>query len=219
MSRKTLPPPGDAPPVKVRPLPEQPRKRRAGMAVITVALLAAGGAATFYTVRQLDQRSSVVVMVRDVPVGQQISADDLATTMVNTDQTVATVRGTELRNVVGRQASVDLMRGMLLMDRAVTERITPVSGQELVPIALKPSRLPARGLRPGDVVRVVPSEDSQAEAAAKTPRPTAVVDKVKAMDTDGLVVVDLLVNDADADVVASQASRGQLVLVLRPKGV
>ncbi|MFE3452492.1 SAF domain-containing protein [Nonomuraea sp. NPDC059194] len=186
------------------------------MSILAVALVAGGGVLAFHTIGQFDDRTSVLVMIRDVPVGQQITKNDVTTTMVKTEDRVATVRGSELQRLVGMRAATDLKAGMLVVRHAVTDQLSPAPGQELVPIALKPSRLPARGLRPGDSVRVVPAPDAQ--EATKGHAITAVVDQVKGDDADGLVVIDLLVSLGDSDRLAEQSAAGQVMLVLRPKG-
>lgn len=212
MARKTLPSP-DAPPVKVPKLPDQPKQRRPGMAIFAVAVVAGGGVLAFHTISQLDDRSPALVVTSDVPVGQQLTKNDLAVAMVNADDSVTTVHGGQLARVVGTRAAVELKKGMLLVRQAVTDEMKPAPGQELVPVALKPSRLPARGLRPGDAVRVVPAPET-----SKAPKVTALVDLVRPADTDGLMVIDLLVNAADSDRLAAECADGQVMLVLTSKG-
>lgn len=211
MARKTSP---DVPPVKVPKLPHQPRHRRPGIAIVAVAIVMGGGVLAFHTLQQLDDRSPVLVVTRDVPIGQQLTKNDLAVAMVNADDHVATIRGSQLARVVGTRAALDLKQGMLLVRQAITDQMSPVPGQELVAVALKPSRLPARGLRPGDDIRVVPAP----QTSAKAPKVTARVDQVRTADTDGLVVVDLLVNAADGDRLAEACAEGQVMLVLTSKG-
>ncbi|WP_084965784.1 SAF domain-containing protein [Thermoactinospora rubra] len=220
MARKTLPAPPNSeqvPPVKTPKLPRQPRQRRTGMAVFSVALVTGGGVLAFHTVGRLDDRTSVLVMARDVPIGQQITREDVTTAMVKADERLATVEGGQLQRLIGMRAATDLKKGMLVVRQAVTDRVSPVRGQELVPVALKPSRLPARGLRPGDLVRVVPAPDAQTPMPSKAEAVTAAVDQVKGVDADGLVVVDLIVNAGDSDQLAEQSAAGQVVLVLRSR--
>lgn len=221
MARNALPDAPDSfvPPVKVPRLPRQPRQRRPGMIVLSVLLAVIGALASYYVVHQLSDRVPVLVMLRDVPVGQQISLQDVTTAMVAVDSTVATLSGHELNRVVGMTAKVDLHSGELLSGSTITDQVRPVVGEELVPVALKPSRLPVRSLKPGDVVFVVPTPGAQTDPGTKPTRPIeATVDRVSTgADTDGLIVVDLLVTTDNSQALARQAAEGQVALVLTPR--
>ncbi|MEV7006640.1 SAF domain-containing protein [Streptosporangium sp. NPDC051022] len=204
------------PPVTVPKLPRQPRQRRRGLLLLGLIVVAGGGVLAYHTVSRMSDRTSAVVMARDVAIGQQITESDVTTTMVGTDEMVATVPGRELGRVVGMRAAVDLMAGTLVQPKAVTDRLSPAGEQRLVPVAVKPSRLPARGFRPGDPVIVLPTPEGQAQTEAKE-EITAVVDQVKGPDTDGLVVIDLIVDGADASKLAELAADGRIALVLTPR--
>ncbi|WP_182900997.1 hypothetical protein [Microbispora sp. H10830] len=72
--------------------------------------------------------------------------------------------------------------------------MTQGPGQQLVPLALKPGQLPARGLRAGDRVLVAAElTDPGQETRAVVKDLPAVVDRVGEADPDGVRVVDLLV--------------------------
>ncbi|GAA3120089.1 hypothetical protein GCM10010466_08640 [Planomonospora alba] len=211
---------GGAPPVTVPRLPGQPRQRRRGMVVFGLLIIAGGGALTYHGMGKLSDRVPVVVMARDVAVGQEITRSDVTTAMVGADETVATVPGHELQRVVGMRAAVDLMSGALVQRKAVTDRLTPAQSQQLVPVAVKPSRLPARGFAPGDMVLVVPAPGTQTAASTRSTTRTeieAVIDQVKGPDTDGLVVVDLLVGGDDGSRLATLAADGEVAFVLNPR--
>ncbi|WP_344957711.1 SAF domain-containing protein [Actinomadura miaoliensis] len=197
------------------------------MFLLAMVLVGAGAALTGYLFTGMSERTSVVVVARDVPVGQQITNADVATTMVAADGRVATVPGRQLRDVVGRLAAVDLRRGTLLAPSQLTTALSPRQGQQVVPVAVRVSQLPARGLQPGDQVLVVatPGSGGQGDAASGnqaaplTQDTPATVDLVSAPDADGAVRVDLVVDARVGPAIARQASTGRIGFVLTWRGV
>ena len=99
----------------------------------------------------------------------------------------------------------------------VTGKLAPGPGQDLVPVALKPSALPVSGLAPGDDVLAVPvpaSGSSGSVPVISTPV-AAVVEAVSPdAEPDGLDVVDLLVASDSGPSLAQQAAAGQVALVV-----
>lgn len=227
MSRKTFPAPllsdsgtsGPAASTTMPPLPLS-RKRRRGLTALGLLLVASGGLLTHQVVAQISDRSPIVVASRDIPIGQRIGPADVTTARVGADSGVAAIPGHQLSQVVGSVAAVDLRRGTVIPPGAVSDQLSPVPGQQLVPIAVKPSRLPARGLQPGDLLVVVSTPEGASDKApeAKLPAPgqiSAVVDRVTGSpDTDGLLVVDLLVSATDGPQLARQAADGHVTFTL-----
>jgi hypothetical protein len=208
------------------PLPPLPRQRRRRMFVIGVLLVVAGALAAGYLFTGIGDREAVVVVARDVPVGTQINASDVATTRVAADTGVAVIPGRQLHQVVGRLAAVDLRKGTLLAPSQLTSALSPRAGQQVVPVAVKLSQLPARGLTPGDQVLVIatPGQQGQEQAtagngAAPLAQDTAAtVDQVSSPDADGNVRVDLVVDARVGPAIAKQASTGRLGFVLTSRG-
>jgi hypothetical protein len=209
--------------------PRLPRKRRRGMFALAALLVCVGALGAVYVVTSLTHRTAVVVMRRDVAVGVRITAGDVGTSMVSVDGSVATIPGEQLGEVLGKTAGVDLRHGTILAASELTGALTPGQGQQVVPVALTPSQLPARGLAPGEQVRVVVTQGSQAQppstsgdaGAAKTPgqddTPATVVDPVGQPDADGKVVVDLLVAAEVGPSIAREAASGRIALVISPR--
>ncbi|MGW0809005.1 SAF domain-containing protein [Nonomuraea sp. NPDC002799] len=210
---------GAAPPAQVPKILPQPRQRRRSSLVLGALVVAGGAALAVHTINGLSDRESVVIVKRDVALGQPLTADNVATAMVGRDESVAAVGGADLSRVIGMRAAADLMQGMLLQSRMITDQVTPVGNQQLIPIAVKPSRLPARGLRPGDRLLVVLRPDGQTAPDDKQLAGgiEAVVDHTKGPDTDGLMVVDVLVDMSDGPKLAPLAADGQVALVLNPR--
>src|SRR5579875_1319151 len=122
--------------------------------------------------------------------------------------------------VIGLVAATSLQPGTLLSPSELTTRLLPAPGQDLVPLAVRPSTLPADGLVPGDRVLVVATPGDQGEsgsgAAAEISGPVpGTVEAVSSVpDQDGYDVVDVLVAADAAAALARQASTGQFALIV-----
>ncbi|WUI00385.1 SAF domain-containing protein [Spirillospora sp. NBC_00431] len=205
-----------------------PRQRRKGMLALAVLLVAVGALLATYVVSSMSDRGSVIMLSRDVPVGTPIAAADVATAMVSVDRDVATIPGSQLQDVVGKIAATDLKRGTLLSVTQLSGVQSPGQGQQVVPVALQPTQIPARGLAPGDKVLVVVTQGNQQQpqAGAAEPAPNApagpgdvqgTVDRVGQPDADGRIVVDLLLAAQAGPSVARQAAAGKIALVVMPR--
>ncbi|WP_165969433.1 SAF domain-containing protein [Actinomadura sp. KC06] len=195
------------------------------MVVIGLLLMLTGALSAAYLYAGIGDRAPVVLVTRDVPVGSPITASDVATTQVDADQSVALVPGRQLRQVVGRVAAVDLRKGTLLAPSQVTTALSPRPGQQVVPVALKASQLPARGLVPGDQVLVIATPGQQGQSPANaaggdqlTQDTAATVDQVSSPDAEGSVRVDLVVEARVGPAIAKQASTGRLAVVVTSRG-
>jgi hypothetical protein len=207
-------------------LPPLPRQRRRRMFLLAFLLVSAGATLAGYLYTGMSERSSVIVVMRDVPVGQQITAADVGTATVAADGNVATIPGRQLHEVIGRLAAVDLRRGSLLAASEITTALSPRPGQQVVPVSVRASQLPARGLRPGDQVLVIPTPGSGNQADSAQPNGAtplaqdtpATVDQVSAPDIEGAVRVDLVVDARAGPALAKQASTGRIGFVLTSRG-
>ena len=216
---------GPAGPVPLRETAVRTRRRR-GLWVAGVALVAAGGVAAAVLVGRAGDRVEVLAVARAVPVGQTIGEADVAVARVATDPALHPVPVSRRAEVVGRTAAVELRPGTLLTGEEVTDAVVPAAGEQVVGVAARPGQLPARGLRAGDRVRVVPVPGDQARGGAATagdsgpvgePAPARVV-QVGPADADGAVTVDVVVGEAVGPRVAALASTGRIALVLQPAG-
>ncbi|MEV5576609.1 SAF domain-containing protein [Spirillospora sp. NPDC052269] len=196
------------------------------MIAVGVLVMAGGALISNQAALRLSDRHSVVVMARDVAIGQKIGSADLATVDVGIEGPVAAVPGEQAAGLAGSFAAVDLRRGTIVPPAAITRDPRPAVGQQLVPVAMKQSRLPARGLNPGDRVIVVATPDDGGNAPSeKTPVPgvpgqvSGTVDRVTGTpDADGQLVVDLLVPSVDGPQLAQRAADGKVALVLASRG-
>lgn len=195
------------------------RRSRAGIALSLLLIIAGGSGATLLGLSAGD-RTQVVTVVRQVPVGQEITARDLSEASVGLDPAVDAVPADQMDQVVGKRAAVELRPGSLLSAGQYTSHSLVREGEQLVPLALKPSQLPATDLTPGQGVLVVstPGEDGELdpEAAAEEPEiiEARVVKADKPLAAAEEVVVDVAVPAVDGPALAARAATGDIALVV-----
>jgi hypothetical protein len=196
-----------------------PRRRRPGMIALAAALVGVGilGSAELY--HRADHQVPVLLVTAQVPAGSVITANDIGTTTVAAGPGVQDIPARQLSQVIGLVAATSLQKGTLLAPSELTSKLAPAPGQDLVPVALKASALPASGLAPGDQVLAIAtpaSGGSGSGAAAVLTQPVpAVVEAVQTLtDQSGQAVVDLLVPASLGPAVAQQAATGQIALVV-----
>jgi hypothetical protein len=211
-------PPGNGGAVRPGPLRPLPRRRRPGMIALAVALIGVGilgGAALF---QRVNHQVPVLLVSRAVPAGTTVTAADLTTTSVVLGAGVKAIPAGQEHQVVGLVAATGLRPGTLLAASELTTSLPPSRNQQLVPVALKPSQLPASGLAPGDQVIVISAPGAPgSNNVAPVPGPSirGVVEAVSARpDTDGMDVVDLLVAAGNGTDLAREAAAGGIALVV-----
>lgn len=212
-------PNGPVPAVTPGQLRGLPRRRRPGMIALAAALVGVGilGSAELY--HRADHQVPVLLVTAQVSAGAVITANDLGTTTVAAGPGVQDIPARQLSQVIGLVAATGLQKGTLLASSELTTRLAPSPGEDLVPVALKPSALPASGLAPGDQVLAVATpatggSGSGAAAVLTSPVPAVVEAVTTAADQNGNDVVDLLVAASLGPAVAQQAATGQIALVV-----
>jgi hypothetical protein len=134
----------------------QPASRRRNRIALGVVLAAIAIGGNLYVYSSLDAKEPVVQVVRDVPAGEQISADVLRTVNVDADSTVNLVPGKQMESLVGSYAKVRLVSGSLVTAEAIQAEPLVAPGSAVVAIQVPQGTLPA-GLRERvPVVLVVP---------------------------------------------------------------
>jgi hypothetical protein len=202
-------------------LPALHRRRRPAMIALAVAMAGTGALISVAAYRHADHGVPVVLVTAPVPAGAPITSADLSQATVTVPSGLQVVPAAQLGQVVGAIAAVGLRPGTLLAPGDLTTRQPPAPGLQLVPVAVKPSLLPASGLSPGDHVLFVATPGDQGAAGSGDAAPalaTSVPAEVAAVnavtDQDGFDVVDLLVRTASGPAVAQQASTGQFALIV-----
>lgn len=206
-------------------LPRQPRQRRPVMAALGVLVLAGGAVAGYFGMVEVSQRHPMLVAARDIPVGKQITAEDLTSAPAGVDGAIAALPASRATSVVGRYAVVEVKAGTLLPGTAVGDARRPGPGEALVPVALKPGQVPARGLRAGDLVEVMPTATDQPLTSADAKKqsssadgavgiPALVDQAAAAVNSDGDLVVDLLVAEEYKNALGRYIASSSFVVAL-----
>ncbi|MGI8681358.1 MAG: SAF domain-containing protein [Mycobacteriales bacterium] len=199
------------------------RRRRPRWALAGVAVLAVGGLLGAALYSASGDRLSVIGIAAPVAYGETVQADDLVEVGVAADPLLSPVLWTDVDLVVGMTAATDLTAGSLLTMAALTTGASPGAGQELVPIALTVSQLPAGGLRPRDELLLVATDpaagaltDPRAGAGVGEQLPATVL-RVGPVGSTGVVVVDVLVDSGDGPALAVLAAAGRVAVVVLPR--
>src|ERR1035437_7569192 len=197
-------------------IPSPPKPRRRPILIALCILFVTVGALLAAWLTTVVGHTQPVVAVRvTVARGETITQNDLVVVSISPDPTLKTVPGAELASRVGQHAAFDMPAGGLVTSNSVTNTSIPAAGQSLVGVSLTPAQLPAQPLRSGDNVRVVTTPRQQDDPPSSVPPsvPATVVSTLSA-GTNGQVVVDVTVPEADAATLAATAATGRVALVL-----
>lgn len=208
---------GDGQPAKQplpKPVPTTLRRRGAAVAIgLTIVIV---GALAFLNV--LSRFSETVAVIRiddDIPRGDVIARDDLATANIVTDPGLETIPAERIDDVVGLRASTDLVEGTLLSEASLTSTMVPGIGERLVGVAVQPSQLPGEPLMPGDVIHVVRTPSDGGELSGEPPTAVeATVLQTYEPGADGKSVIDVLVPNDDAFWLAALVATEDIAIVL-----
>lgn len=194
-------------------LPQVQRQRRLGLAALAVVLVVGFGALAGALVLRSGDRVQVVAVVRPVAGGTQVQRADLGVVDVAVEG-IPTVPAAQLPQLVGRYAVVPLISGTLLSPVALTTESRPGPGQAVVGLQLAPGRLPADGLRSGDVLRLVrvPADGQGPAGAPADPVlvARAVVLQSRADAVSGATAVSVLVDEGEATALTVSSARGEV---------
>ncbi|WP_344869492.1 SAF domain-containing protein [Amycolatopsis ultiminotia] len=184
------------------------------MAVVLAAVTAYGN---YALIVGQDERVDVLVLVRGIGWGQQISDADLGVAKAVPDQPLASIPAVDRDRVVGQVARSTLPPGTLLAASQFTAQPVPGPGERLVGLAVKPGHLPARGLSAGDLVQVIAVMNSPGTDASQTAESPSAPFRARVLgvgppDSTGGVTVDVVVG-VDASAAATNAAAGQVVVV------
>jgi len=169
---------------------------------------------SYMLVAAADERVEVLAASRDIPWGATINRDDLSRARVAADAAGLVVPADEIESVVGQTATGPIAAGRLLAPSDVGERPVPGPGEVLIGLRTEPGTIPGRGLRPGEVVNVVPLVDAESSDGESAPGFDARVLNVGQPDGQGVVTVDVVVSEQVASQ-ATTAAAGRVLLVLR----
>ena len=197
-------------------LPPSRQKRRPIWLAAAVLLVALGSLGVWFVVSNLRDTVAVVALRNDVPRGATITAQDLTTVDINPEPALRTVPASQLAQVVGKRAAVDLAAGVLLPPAAIADTITPPAGQSVVGLALDPGQMPAIELKVGDKVRIISTPKDQDDPPTTTPVVTVTAEVVSStpLTDTSKTRVDVLVSEQDAARVAAISATNRVALIL-----
>jgi hypothetical protein len=169
-------------------------------------------------------RSPALAVVGTVERGDVISSDDLRVVYVSSDDALARMSESQMTEVVGRVALVDLAPGTLVTRSVVADRPTLEEGEGIVGLSLDPGGYPDLGLAPGDRVTIVRSGDTAVPEATddsaddgETSTSNVIAREATVVSVEELTgdrrLVSVLTTEADAEAVAAAAGSGSLRLV------
>ena len=153
----------DAPSRGFRPASRRRARLAAGAALVAVAI---GGNVLVYS--SLDDRESVLQVVRDVPAGAQVALEDVRAIQVDADDTLRIVLADEVSTIVGQFAKVRLVSGSLVVAEALQPTPLISAGAAVVAVQVPEGALPV-GLRERSQVQlVVPANRDEATVVEPT---------------------------------------------------
>lgn len=199
-----------------RELPPVAKRRRPGLIALGVVLVVVLFLGFMAALNSSGQSIQVLALAAAVDRGEQIGPDDLTTVEVPADTGLEVFDASQIEDIVGQYATVDLLPGSTLTTAAVTTRLTPEPGYSVVGVALSTTQLPARDLAAGDQVRIVDTPPAQADPPSETPNtlPATVLTTTPAADGSPTIIIDLLVPEEDAPALAARATTGRIALVI-----
>ena len=200
-------------------LPLRTRRRRPGYIALAVALVVGLGALGGYFYREAGSKTSVVVVVNEVPAGHQLTRADLST--VDVAGGVTALGAASLASVLGQTTTVTVLPNTLLQRSMLTDGPLLAADEAQVGVEVTGGQLPAGGLTPGDTVLVLRLPDSSGARGASAPtQATTLVERATVFDTaedpsDASGTLVTLVTPADAAPEIATASNDKLIALVR----
>ncbi|MEM9565362.1 MAG: SAF domain-containing protein [Actinomycetota bacterium] len=193
----------------------RPRSRLPEVLVGTllVAVFALAGA-WFYSTSTA--RVGYLAFRQNVDRGDVVERADLIVYQVATDAPIVAMRASELDEIVGKVALVDLRQGTLATAQHVAEAADILPGWGVVGLDLGPGEIPSFSLRPGDRVRVVDVGDASSDGPTVLAEAAEIVEVAQGNGRGLFIAVTLEAAPGDRVVVA--AARGDVRLVQVPEG-
>jgi len=191
------------------------RRMRPGLLGLAVLLVALGGLGAAFAVTSVRATGSYLAVVRAVPVGTVLAADDLFVVQVAGGQGLAPVPADQVDVVIGRRAAVALAPGTLLTWEQLTDQPMIGPGQQQLSLGLKASEVPARQLHPGDRLLLIsrPARDAEGGGTTSTRFEATVIDT--ATPEDGELVLYLALSERDVPAVVVLAGENRIAVVLK----
>lgn len=206
---------GKAPAVTISPPGRRTRGPEVIVGLVVIIVFALG--AVLLHLSAVD-RTPALAVVGSVERGDTITAADVKVIYVSSDDALARLPESQLTQVVGQVALVDLAPGTLLSRSVVADRPSLDPGEGVVGLPLEPGGYPSLGLAPGDRVSVIRTAepaavDGDGESAEVVLTRDATVFSVEELASDRRLV-SIVAPEGDAEAVAAASGSGSLRLVL-----
>ena len=207
--------------------PEPPKARRQpAVLALGIALIGASAVGFVFWNHQSSTKTPVLVVARDVPYGQQLTAADLKISDVALGPGVAAIGSGSMSKALAEVATTDLHAGALLTPADISTAPPLPPGTDLISFSVKTDAMPT-GLTTGRTVLLVankvfksslsdPGSSAKAPAADSYPvdPPTYKVTVVAISGTKLSVAIPA----ADAVVAQELGADGRFGIVLLPAG-
>lgn len=187
--------------------PARISSRARGRLALGALIVAIGVLINLAIYRSVDDKSPVLQLNRDVPAGQQISADDFRTVEIGADGAFRSVPSSDLNAVVGSYAKVRLIAGTLLAREALQGGPLVAPGASVVAVMVPAGEVPI-GLRERSRLSVVIVASDRTSASVSG----TVVGLPSQAGSSGQVSVSIELAAGDAGAVAA-AEKVRLVLL------
>ena len=187
--------------------PARISSRARGRLALGALIVAIGVLINLAIYRSVDDKSPVLQLNRDVPAGQQISADDFRTVEIGADGAFRSVPSSDLNAVVGSYAKVRLIAGTLLAHEALQAVPLVAPGASVVAVTVPAGEVPI-GLRERSRVSVVVVASDRTSTSVNG----TVVGLPSQAGSSGQVSVSIELAAGDAGAVAA-AEKVRLVLL------
>ena len=187
--------------------PARISSRARGRLALGALIVAIGVLINLAIYRSVDDKSPVLQLNRDVPAGQQISADDFRTVEIGADGAFRSVPSSDLNAVLGSYAKVRLIAGTLLAREALQAGPLVAPGASVVAVTVPAGEVPI-GLRERSRVSVVIVASDRTSTSVNG----TVVGLPSQAGSSGQVSVSIELAAGDAGAVAA-AEKVRLVLL------
>ncbi|WP_165350346.1 SAF domain-containing protein [Xylanimonas protaetiae] len=163
--------------------------------------------------------STIEVLAARAPIarGEVIDKADLAIQRIPDDLGWSVLPASRLDDVVGQRAALDVAAGTAISAAAVAEASVPGDGFAVVGVTLETKQAPGMELLVGDKVTVVVTPASPTDSGKVPDTTDADIAGVRTDPETGNTVLDLVVPDAQAPVLAARVASGNFAVVLRSR--
>lgn len=196
--------PNDSPTTGFRPSARRRNRIAAGIALGAAAI---GGNLLVYS--SLNDTTTVVQAVDNIPAGAQVTVDMLRTVDVDVDPSVPTIGGDELSALIGQYAKVRIVSGQLVVGLAFQPEPIVDPGKAIVAIEVDADLVPT-DVRERSALQLVILDPDGAPITAFGEATEVPTESVAGTGTVSLSV------EVDADVAPRVASADVVRLVLLP---